>query len=123
MPELVADVEKVAAVVPRQHASFGVQVGNVGDIGAQPHPCAGIVRIDLERPEQPAERQLLFVGHRLLGKDEDGVAREGRLDLGEYLGRHQPGQINSPYLGTERWVKRGYLDRHVAPPGDRAPLL
>src|SRR5215471_3299601 len=116
MPQLVADVEQVAAVITRKNPTFGVQVGNVGDIGTQPHLGAGIVRIDLERPEQPAERQLLLVGHRLLRKDEDGVAREGRLDLGKYLGRHQAGQINPPYLGTERWMKRALFDCHVAPP-------
>ena len=101
VPELVADVEQIAAVVPRQHLPFGVEVGNVGDIGAQPHLCAGIVRIDLERSEEPAERQLLLVGHRLVRKDEDAVTIEGCVDLGKDLGHHRPGQIDAAHLGAE----------------------
>ena len=55
MPELVAQVEQVAAVVPRQHAPLGIEVRDVGDVGAQAHLGAGVVRIDLERPKEPAE--------------------------------------------------------------------
>ena len=62
MPELVTEVEQIASVIPCQDPPFGVEVGDVGDVGAQPHLGAGIVRVDLERPEQPAKRQLLLVG-------------------------------------------------------------
>ena len=65
---------------------FGVEVGNVGDVRAQPHLCAGIVRINLERAEEPAKRQLLLVAHRLVRKDEDTVTIECCVDLGKDLG-------------------------------------
>ena len=123
MPELVAEVEQVAAVVTRQHPPFGVEVGNVGDIGAQPHLGAGIVRIDLERAEQPAERQLLFVAHRLLREDEDAVAVEGRFDLGKDFGHHRPGEVDAAHFGAESRVKRSYLYRHVAAPRKRVTVI
>ena len=123
MPELVAEVEQVAAVVARQHPSFGVEVGDVGDIGAQPHLGAGVVRIDLERAEQPAEGELLLVGHRLLREDEDAVAVEGRLDLGKDFGRHRAGQVDAAHFGAESRVKRGHLDRHVAPHARAIPVI
>ena len=116
MPELIAEIEQVAAVVARQHPAFGVEVRDVGDIGAQPHLGAGIVRIDLERAEQLAEGELLFVGHRLLGEDEDAVAVEGRFDLGKDAGRHRPREVDPAHFGAEGRVKRSYLYRHVCCP-------
>jgi hypothetical protein len=115
VPELVADVEQIAAVIPRQHLPFGVEVGDLGDVGAQPHLCAGVIRIDLERAEQLAERQLLLVGHRLLRKDQDAVAIECCVDLSKELGHYWVGQIDAAYLGAESGMKRGDADHHVAP--------
>jgi hypothetical protein len=89
VPQLVAEVKEVAAVVAGQYPPLGVKVRDVRDIGAQPHLGAGIVRVDLERPEEPAESELLLVGHPLPRKDEDAVAVEGRIDLGEDIGRHR----------------------------------
>src|SRR6516162_9110969 len=48
VPELVTEVEQIASVIPFQDPPFGVEVGDVGDVGAQPHLGAGIVRVDLE---------------------------------------------------------------------------
>jgi hypothetical protein len=41
------------------------------------------------RAEEPAEGELLLVGHRLLGEDEDAVAMERRLDLGKDFGHRR----------------------------------
>ncbi len=87
-------------VVARQHPSLRVEVGNVGDIGAQPHLSAGIVRVDFEGAEQLAEPQLLFVAHRLLREDEDAMAVEGRFDLDEDVGQHWTGEIDAAYFGA-----------------------
>jgi hypothetical protein len=91
VPKLVAEVEEVAEVVACQYPSLRVEVRNVGDVRAQAHLGPGIVRVDLERAEEPAEGQLLLVGDRLPGEDEDSVTVESRLDLGERLGRHRAG--------------------------------
>ena len=116
MPELVAEVEQVAAVVAREHAPLGVEVRDVGDIGAQPHLCAGVIRVDLEWAEEPAERQLLFIGHRLLGEDEDTVEIESRFDLDKDFGCQNPREVDPAHLGAEGRVKRGYLYCHPAAP-------
>ena len=86
------------------------------DIGAQPHLGAGIVRIDLERAKQAAERQLLFVVHRLLREDQDAVAVEGRFDLDKDAGQHRLRQVNAAQFGAECRVKRSNLYRHVCCP-------
>ena len=91
--------------------------------GAQPHLCAGIVRVDLERPEEPAERQLLLVGHRLLRKDQDAVTVEGRVDFGKDFGDDRTGQIDPAHLGAEAGVKRGELDNDKAAPGKHLPVI
>src|SRR5438105_8605410 len=116
MPELVAQVEQVAAVVARQNPPLGVEVGNIGDIRAQPHLGAGIVRIDLERAEQLAEGELLLVAQRLLREDEDAVAVEGRVDLGKDFWCQCPGEVDPAHFGAEGRVKRSYLYRHVCWP-------
>src|SRR5215471_11642567 len=123
MPQLVAEIEQVAAVVPCEHLPFGIEVGDVGDIRAQPHLGAGIVWIDLERPEEPTERQLLFVAHRLPGKHKDTVAIEGCVDLREDLGHYRAGQIDAADFGAESRVKRSYRYRHVAPLPCAVPLI
>ena len=112
MPELVAQVEQVAAVVARQNPPLGVEVGNIGDIRAQPHLGAGIVRIDLERAEQLTEGELLLVAQRLLRKDEDPVAIESRFDLGKDFGCHWPREIDPAHFGAEGRVKWSYLYRY-----------
>jgi hypothetical protein len=116
VPQLIAEVEQVTAVVARQQPAFGIEVGNVGDIEAQPHLGAGIVRIDLERAEQLAEHQLLFVAHRLIREDEDSVAVEGRFDLGKDAGQHRLRQVNAAQFGAECRVKRSNLYRHACCP-------
>ena len=115
MPQLVAEVEQIAAVVARRYPALGIEVRDVGDIGAQPHLGAGIVRIDFERAEEPAEGELLLVGNRLLREDEHAVAVEGRLDLGKDSGITGRRQIDAADLGAEGRMKRGQLDRHIAP--------
>jgi hypothetical protein len=116
VPELVTEIKQIAGVVTRQHPPFRVEVGDVGDIGAQPYLGAGIIRIDFERTEQLAEGELLLVGYRLLRKDEDAVAVERRLDLGEDFGQHWAPQVDAAQFGAECRVKRSDLYRHVAGP-------
>src|SRR5207247_1902662 len=123
MPELVAEVEQVAPVVAREHPSFGVQVGNVGEVRPQAQSRAGIIWIDFEGAEEPAEGKLLIVAHRLLGEDENSVMVEGRLDLGKDLGHYRPGEIDAAHFGAEGRVKRGYLDRHAAPHPGAVPAI
>jgi hypothetical protein len=43
-------------------------------VRAQPHLGASVVRVDFERAEGPAEGELLLVGQRLFGEDEDAAA-------------------------------------------------
>jgi hypothetical protein len=117
VPELVAEVEEISGVVTRENPPSGVEVGDVGNIGAQPHLGAGIVRVDLERAEQPAESELLLVGQRLLRKDEDAAAVEGGLDLGKDRRRERTGEIDAAQFGAERRVERGHFDRHIPHPG------
>jgi len=113
----VADVEQVAAVVARENPSFRVEVGDVGDVGAHAQLGAGVVRIDLERAEEPAEGKLLPVGHRLPRKDKDAVTIERRVDLGKDFGHYRAREIDAAHLGAEGGMKRGQRDRHWAAPG------
>jgi hypothetical protein len=113
VPELVAEVEQVAAVAARQHLPLGIKVGDVGDIGAQPHLGTGIVRVHLERTEKAAEGELLFVAQRLLRKDENAVAIESRFDLGKDIGCQSPRDVDPAHFGAECRVKRSYSYRHV----------
>ena len=121
MPELVAEIEQIAAVIARQHPPLGIEVRNVGDVGAQPHFCAGIIRIDLERAKKAAKGELLLVAHRLLREDEDCVAVERRLDLGEDAGHDRTGEIDTPQLGAKTRMKWLHCNRHLAALGDRPP--
>src|ERR1700730_5001258 len=85
--------------------------------------CAGVIRIDLERAKAATEGELLLIGYRLLREDEDAVAVESRLDLGEDFGRHRAAQVDAPHFGAESWVKRAHLDRHVAPHSGTTPII
>ena len=104
---------RFSTIVAREHPTIGVKIGNIGDIRAQPHLGAGIVRIDLEWPEQLAQGELLLVSYRLLGEDQDAEAVEGRFDLGKNFGCQCPGQVDPADFGAEGRVKRSYLYRHV----------
>ena len=123
MPQLIAEIEKIAAVVAREHPAFGIEVRDVGDIGAQTHLGAGVIRIDLERAEQPAEGELLLVAHRLPRHDEDAVAVEGRFDLGKDFGCQSPREVDPAHLGAEGRVKRVYLYRHLAAPRKQVTVI
>jgi hypothetical protein len=123
MPELIAKVEQLAAIVTRQHPPFGVEVRDIGDIGAQPHLGAGIVRVDLERAKQAAEGELLLVAHGLLRKDEDAGPVEGGFDLGKNFGCHCQGEIDPAHLGAEGRMKPGYLYCHLAAPRTRVTVI
>ncbi len=100
---------RFSTIVAREHPTIGVKIGNIGDIRAQPHLGAGIVRIDLEWPEQLAQGELLLVSYRLLGEDQDAEAVEGRFDLGKNFECQCPGQVDPADFGAEGRVKRSYL--------------
>ena len=58
------------------------------------------------RRQEPAERQLLLVGYRLLRKHEDAVTAERCVDLGKDLGHHRAGEVDAAHLGAKRRMKR-----------------
>jgi hypothetical protein len=101
MPQLIAEVEQIAGVVTCQHPALGIEVRDVGDIGAQPHLGAGVVRIDFQWAEQLAEGELLLIVYRLARKDKNAEAVEGRLDLGKDFGRHRTRQVDAAQFGSE----------------------
>src|SRR5260370_13473570 len=73
------------------------------------------MRIDLQRAEEAAESELLFVRQRLVGEHENAVAVESRLDLGKDFRHDRLGQVDTSHLGAEIRVKRSDINRHVAP--------
>src|SRR5215472_6946867 len=123
VPELVAEVEQVATVIPRKDTPLGVEVRDVRDVRAQPHLRAGVIRIDLERTKEPAESELLFVGHGLARKHKNAVTAEGRVDLGEDPRGHRTGDLDPAHFGPESRVKRAELDRHRAAPERRVTVI
>ncbi len=114
MPELVAEVVEAAQIIGRHHAPVGIEIRNIGELGLlQPPPAIpGIDRRGLERAEQPAERDLLLVRDGLVREDEDGIAVERRLDLGEHPRCDCLREVDATDLGAETRMKRSSDDGH-----------
>src|SRR6202012_4285820 len=90
-----------------------IDVRDIGDLPVGEAPrLASIVRIDLERAEQEAERDLLLVAERLVREHQHGVAVEGRLDLGKEIVRHRIPEIDAADLGADMGMEWRHADRH-----------
>jgi len=112
VPHLVARVEEVAAIAPRDQAVLAVDVGEIGDLRA-----VFRVRDDgadgrLERPEAAAERDLRLVVERLSPEEQHRVLLERRGDAPEDVGI-DAGDVDADDLDAQEWIQRSRLQcRH-----------
>jgi hypothetical protein len=77
----------------------------------QPPPAiAGIDQRVLERAEQPAERDLLFVRDGLVREDEYGITVERRRDLSEDARCDRLREVDAADLGAKTRMEVGTSD-------------
>ncbi len=116
MPQLVAEVEHAAAIVPGEHAIVAVEVRDVGELDREA-PILGFGHVAvhgrLDRAEVATERDLLLVAQRLVVEHEHRVAVHAGLDRRDLVGAERPAQVDAFDLADEERVQLADADRHV----------
>ena len=101
MPQAVRPANQVLAVVWRQRGTVR------SDVGQTHPPCACAIAAglgDLQRAETLAERDLLFVGQVLVGKDQQGVLLELNEDILKHILVYFLRQIRSRDVRADGFV-------------------
>ena len=124
MPQPVAQLEHAQAAVRVPDLVVGVQVGDIGDLGAHAQRRIGPIHADrrLERAEEFRERQVLVDAQVLVGKHQDRVLPER---LAQRVGRggvHGCRQVDVADLGGEAVRDRLDGDAHAGLLADGFPL-
>jgi hypothetical protein len=125
VPQAVAEIEQMGAVIARQRLAVLAEVGDVVEAGVE----ARILRLDdiaapriLALAEIQRERHLLFVRDVLIAEQQHGIFIHAGLDLGGLLRRQWLSQIDAGNFAEEIGVKLPDRDRHSVSP-DRGERL
>src|ERR1700722_13314613 len=120
MPQSIAELEKPDAFRRRQNVAVLIEVGKIGDAGAEPlldSPADMAGRaIVFELAEMPRKRKLLLVGQILVAKHQHRVAVHPGFDRGDSVGRERAGAIDAADLAGEDRVERTDRNRHLRAP-------
>src|SRR4051812_2598810 len=115
MPQAVAEIEKVGAVVARQRLAVLAEIGDVVQSGTEAVILllgdVAATRI-LALAEIERKGHLLFVGNILIAKQEHGVFVHAGLDVAGFLRRQRLAQIDARNFAKEMRVKLPDRDRH-----------
>src|SRR6476661_5418820 len=115
MPQAVAEVEQMGAVILRQRLAVLAEVGDVVEAGCQPvvfllgHGAAARM---FALAEIQCKRQLLLVGDVLVVKQQHGIFVHAGFDVGRLLRRQGFAQIDGRILAEEMRGKLPDRDRH-----------
>src|SRR6476660_3898221 len=115
MPQAIAEIEQMGAVILRQRLAVLAEVGDVVEAGCQPVVFLlgdGAAARMFALAEIQSERQLLLVGDVLVVKQQHGIFVHAGFDVGRFLRRQGLAQIDARNLAEEMRVKLPDRDRH-----------
>ncbi len=119
MPQAIAEIEQMSAVVARQRLAVLAEVGDVVEPGLQPR-VLGFDDIAAARifalAEIQRKGQLLLVGQVLIVEQQHGVFIHAGLDIPGLLLCQRLAQIDARYLAEKIRVKLPDRDRHGVSP-------
>src|SRR5450432_1403411 len=126
MPQAVAEIEQMGAMIARQRLAVLAEIGDVVEAGAEAvifllgNVAAARV---LALAEIQCERNLLLVRYVLVAEQQHGVFIHAGLDIGGLLRRQGFTQIDAGYLAEKMRLKLPDRYRHDVSPDRRMRLL
>jgi hypothetical protein len=118
MPQPVAELEEPDPVLGRHDPAVAVEVGEIGDAGAEPLRAglADMTRGDvvLELAEMPGEGDLLLIADVLVSEDENRVFGHPGIDRGDFGGGERRAAVDAVDLGDEQRMQRADNDGMAA---------
>src|SRR6185312_7993597 len=119
MPEAVAEVEQMRAMIARQRLAVLAEIGNVVQPGGEPVVllfCHGAAAGIFALAEVAREAELLVVGYVLVTEQQHGVFVHAGFDVDGLLRRQRLPQVDAGDFAEKMWVKLPDRHGHGVPP-------